>query len=107
MLLAGCDGAPVVRPAQIDSYVPQYAAAMSQLEFIGTAGTPENTQTLAEVAAKGISQGSMAGPQPIPDHARICLIAGISGNWRVTRMRALMRFCVSTACFQRPCLAFS
>lgn len=63
MLLAGCDGAPVVRPAQIDSYVPQYAAAMSQLEFIGTAGTPENTQTLAEVAAKGISQGSMAGPQ--------------------------------------------
>ncbi|HKY96090.1 MAG TPA: hypothetical protein VJL84_12330 [Kiloniellales bacterium] len=63
LLLAGCQGAPVVRQAQIDSYVPQYAAAMSQLEFVGTAGTPEDTQRLAEVAAKGISQGSMAGPQ--------------------------------------------
>jgi len=63
LLLAGCEGAPVVRPAQVDSYVPQYAAAMSQLEFIGTAGSPEGTQILADAAAKGISQGSMAGPQ--------------------------------------------
>lgn len=63
VLLAGCDGAPVVRPAQVDSYTPQYAAAMSQLEFIGTAGSPEATQILADAAAKGISQGSMAGPQ--------------------------------------------
>jgi len=63
VLLAGCAGAPVVRPATIDSYVPQYAASMSQLELIGTAAGPGGTEQLAAVAAKGVAQGSMAGPE--------------------------------------------
>jgi len=63
VLLAGCAGAPVVRPATIDSYTPQYAASMSQLELIGTAAGANGTAELAAVAAKGIAQGSTAGPQ--------------------------------------------
>jgi hypothetical protein len=63
LLLAGCQGAPVVRPATYESYTPQYAAAMHQLELIGTAAGPGGTEQLAAVAAKGIAQGSMAGPQ--------------------------------------------
>lgn len=63
LLLAGCQGAPVVRPATYESYTPQYAAAMHQLELIGTAAGPDGTARLAATAAEGIAQGSMAGPQ--------------------------------------------
>ena len=63
LLVAGCQGATVVRPATYESYTPQYAAAMHQLELIGTAEGPDGTARLAATAAEGIAQGSMAGPQ--------------------------------------------
>ena len=36
---------------------------MHQLELIGTAAGPDGTERLAQTAAEGIAQGSMAGPQ--------------------------------------------
>ncbi len=63
LALAGCAGAPVVGPTQLDRYTSQSGAGFvgnGQLVLIGSAGDAPRTQQLAAVAAEGVATGAMA-----------------------------------------------
>lgn len=63
LALAGCAGAPVVGPTNLDSYTSQDGAMFiggGQLVLIGSAGNEPATRQLASVAAEGVSTGAMS-----------------------------------------------
>lgn len=91
LALAGCAGAPVVGPTNLDSYTSYDGARFvgaGQLVLIGSAGDQAVTERLATVAANNVSQGAMSkaeflltakGENEAPANNRVVVVIG-GGN---------------------------
>ncbi len=95
LALAGCGGfssIPVVSSTDQQRYTPYSNAAFvgnGQLDLIGTTRNPGDRETLAQVAAKGISDGAIGGKflltpsedAQIPARNRVVVAIGGANSW--------------------------